>query len=131
MASRFALAKAISPDPERTVASGGTWIDGTLLGPILDSYRKTARPAAHRDDRLGALTERELDVLRLMARGASNREIADRLFLAETTIKTHIGTLFTKLGARDRAAAIVFAYDAGLVQPVTDQGRRRLPRPGR
>jgi DNA-binding NarL/FixJ family response regulator len=101
----------------RTVASGGTWIDGTLLGPILESYRQWARPATHHGDRLHTLTERELDVLRLMARGASNREIAEQLFLAETTIKTHVGTLFTKLGARDRAAAIVFAYDAGLVQP--------------
>ncbi|MFI0485408.1 response regulator [Actinomadura sp. 9N215] len=109
----------------RTVASGGTWIDGTLLGPILDSYRRVARPAARQDNRVHALTERELDVLRLMARGASNREIADRLFLAETTIKTHIGTLFTKLGARDRAAAIVFAYDAGLVQPQGGSEPRR------
>jgi DNA-binding NarL/FixJ family response regulator len=101
----------------RTVASGGTWIDGTLLGPILDSYRQSARPTTRNDNRLNTLTERELDVLRLMARGASNREIADNLFLAETTIKTHVGSLFNKLGARDRAAAIVFAYDAGLVQP--------------
>ncbi|GAA4725699.1 two component transcriptional regulator, LuxR family [Promicromonospora umidemergens] len=101
----------------RTVAAGGTWIDGTLLGPILDSYRRSVRPLTHYDDRLDALTGRELDVLRLMARGASNQEIADRLFLAETTVKTHVGGLFTKLGARDRAAAIVFAYDAGLVQP--------------
>ncbi len=101
----------------RTVASGGTWIDGTLLGPILDSYRQSARPATRYETRLDALTERELDVLRLMARGASNREIAERLFLAETTVKTHVGSLFNKLGARDRAAAIVFAYDAGLVRP--------------
>ncbi|MGI5151595.1 response regulator [Plantactinospora sp. CA-294935] len=101
----------------RTVASGGTWIDGTLLGPILDSYRQSARPTTHYETRLDALTERELDVLRLMARGASNREIAERLFLAETTVKTHVGSLFNKLGARDRAAAIVFAYDAGLVRP--------------
>ncbi|MEV6301244.1 response regulator transcription factor [Actinoplanes sp. NPDC051861] len=101
----------------RTVASGGTWIDGTLLGPILSSYRQLKRSPTHRDARLTVLSERELDVLRLMARGASNREIATHLSLAETTIKTHIGTIFTKLGARDRAAAIVFAYDAGLVQP--------------
>ncbi|MBE1489455.1 response regulator [Plantactinospora soyae] len=101
----------------RTVAAGGTWIDGTLLGPILASYRQFARPTSRRDNRLDALTERELDVLRLMARGASNREVAEQLFLAETTVKTHIGSLFNKLGARDRAAAIVFAYDAGLVRP--------------
>ncbi|MCO8269288.1 response regulator transcription factor [Actinoplanes sp. TRM 88003] len=98
----------------RTVAAGGTWIDGTLLGPILDSVRRQTRPSANQ---VGALTERELDVLRLMARGASNREIANRLVLAETTVKTHVGTLFTKLGARDRAAAIVYAYDAGIVRP--------------
>jgi DNA-binding NarL/FixJ family response regulator len=101
----------------RTVAVGGTWIDGTLLGPILDAFRRLAPPTGRHKDRLAALTERELDVLRLMARGASNHEIAGQLCLAETTIKTHVGTLFTKLGARDRAAAIVFAYDAGLVRP--------------
>lgn len=100
----------------RTVAAGGTWIDGTLLGPILQSYRQLARPVK-RPDLPPTLTERETDVLRLMARGASNREIADHLNLAETTVKTHVGTLFTKLGARDRAAAIVFAYDSGLVRP--------------
>lgn len=100
----------------RTVAAGGTWIDGTLLGPILDSYRRLRQPRAA-DARLDALTERELDVLRLMARGASNREIADRLYLAETTVKTHVGALFSKLGARDRAAAIEYAYDAGIVRP--------------
>ncbi|TDV56163.1 response regulator transcription factor [Actinophytocola oryzae] len=102
----------------RTVAAGGTWIDGTLLGPILRSYRQLARPVP-RPDLPTTLTERETDVLRLMARGASNREIADHLSLAETTVKTHVGTLFTKLGARDRAAAIVFAYDSGLVRPRT------------
>jgi DNA-binding NarL/FixJ family response regulator len=101
----------------RTVAAGGTWIDGTLLGPILRSYRRSARPPGHYQARLETLTDRELDVLRLMARGAANREIAEHLHLAETTIKTHVGTLFTKLGARDRAAAIVFAYDAGIVLP--------------
>ncbi|GHH34897.1 DNA-binding response regulator [Lentzea cavernae] len=100
----------------RTVASGGTWIDGTLLGPILDSYRRLARPG-HRPARLAALTDRELEVLRLMARGASNREIAAHLSVAETTVKTHVGTVFSKLGARDRAAAIVFAYDSGFVRP--------------
>ncbi|MET8042688.1 response regulator transcription factor [Micromonospora sp. NPDC005215] len=101
----------------RTVASGGTWIDGTLLGPILDSYRQSARSRTLHRKRLDALTDRELDVLRLMARGACNREIAEQLFLAETTIKTHVSSLFNKLGTRDRAAAIVLAYDAGLVRP--------------
>jgi DNA-binding NarL/FixJ family response regulator len=61
------------------------------------------------------LTARELEVLRLMARGASNREIADALFVSEVTVKSHIGHIFTKLHLRDRAAAIVFAFDHGLV----------------
>ncbi|GAA2683596.1 MULTISPECIES: response regulator transcription factor [Actinosynnema] len=99
----------------RTVAGGGTWIDGTMLGPVLASYRRFGRPAA--SGVVGELTGRELDVLRLMARGASNREIAADLCLAETTVKTHVGAVFGKLGARDRAAAIVFAYDSGIVRP--------------
>lgn len=101
----------------RTVAAGGAWIDGSLLRPILDSYRHTVPPSARPDRQLDLLTDRELDVLRLMARGASNREIGAHLHLAETTVKTHVGTIFRKLGARDRAAAIVFAYDAGVVHP--------------
>jgi DNA-binding NarL/FixJ family response regulator len=101
----------------RTVAAGGTWIDGTLLGPILESYRRLASPADRPDRRLEVLTRREREVLRLMARGASNREIADQLHLAETTVKSHVGAVFSKLGARDRAAAIVLAFDAGLVRP--------------
>jgi DNA-binding NarL/FixJ family response regulator len=102
----------------RTVAGGGTWIDGTLLGPMLATFRKLTGPGpGDPKGRVASLTERELEVLRLMARGASNREIADGLFLAETTVKTHVGAVFSKLGARDRAAAIVMAFDAGIVQP--------------
>jgi DNA-binding NarL/FixJ family response regulator len=63
------------------------------------------------------LTDREREVLVLMARAASNTEIAERLVVSEGTVKTHIGRIFAKLGARDRAAAIVWAYDAGLVHP--------------
>ncbi|MCS7478005.1 response regulator [Umezawaea endophytica] len=101
----------------RTVAAGGTWIDGRLLGPILTTYRRLVRPVPRAPGLPDTVTARELDVLRLMARGLSNREIADHLSLAETTVKTHVGSLFAKLGARDRAAAIVFAYDSGLVHP--------------
>lgn len=101
----------------RTVASGGSWIDGSLLGDLLDVFRSSG--IARRDDTAhhDALTDRELDVLKLMARGASNGEIADELFLATTTVKTHVGSIFSKLGVRDRAAAIVYAFDAGIVAP--------------
>jgi DNA-binding NarL/FixJ family response regulator len=67
--------------------------------------------------RLDLLTDREHDVLRLMARGATNAEIAEALHVAEATVKTHVGSIFGKLGVRDRAAAIVFAYDHGVVTP--------------
>ena len=71
------------------------------------------------------LTDRDHDVLRLMARGATNAEIATSLHVAEATVKTHVGSIFTKLDVRDRAAAIVFAYDHGVVVPgpASDQSR--------
>ena len=74
-------------------------------------------PAAREAARLDSLTDREHDVLRLMARGATNAEIAGALHVAEATVKTHVGSIFAKLGVRDRAAAIVFAYDHGVVTP--------------
>jgi DNA-binding NarL/FixJ family response regulator len=66
---------------------------------------------------LDELTEREADVLRLMARGMSNVEIARALILGEATIKTHVGRIFAKLGVRDRVQAVVAAFESGLVQP--------------
>jgi DNA-binding NarL/FixJ family response regulator len=64
---------------------------------------------------VAALSPREREVLFLLADGLSNREIAGRLYVSEATVKTHVGAIFAKLGARDRAAAIVFAYDHGIV----------------
>jgi DNA-binding NarL/FixJ family response regulator len=73
------------------------------------------RPRLDAAARVDQLTDREHDVLRYMARGATNGEIAASLYLSEATVKTHVGAIFAKLGARERAAAIVFAYDHGIV----------------
>jgi DNA-binding NarL/FixJ family response regulator len=102
----------------RTVAAGDAWLDPSVTERVLAAYRSAA-PA--RDDgataRIEELTPRERDVLRLIGRGASNTEIAESLFVSEATVKSHIGHIFTKLDLRDRAAAIVFAFDHGLVAP--------------
>lgn len=99
------------------VAGGGAWLDPRVTPRVLESMRNSATRHTSRDARLERLTERELSVLSLMARGATNSEIATGLIVSEATVKSHVGALFAKLGARDRAAAIVFAYDHGVVQP--------------
>jgi DNA-binding NarL/FixJ family response regulator len=101
----------------RAVAGGGAWFDPAVAPRVLDLYRRAIAPAARDAARLDLLTDREHDVLRLMARGASNAEIAATLYVAEATVKTHVGSIFSKLDVRDRAAAIVFAYDHGVVSP--------------
>jgi DNA-binding NarL/FixJ family response regulator len=101
----------------RAVAGGAAWFDPAVAPRLLDRYRRVVAPAARDAARLDLLTDREHDVLRLMARGATNTEIAATLFVAEATVKTHVGSIFSKLGVRDRAAAIVFAYDHGVVSP--------------
>jgi DNA-binding NarL/FixJ family response regulator len=101
----------------RAVAGGAAWFDPAVAPRILEHYRRRVAPIGREAARLELLTERERDVLRLMARGATNHEIAATLFVAEATVKTHVGSIFGKLGVRDRAAAIVFAYDHGVVTP--------------
>jgi DNA-binding NarL/FixJ family response regulator len=102
----------------RTVADGGAWLDPAVTGRVLAAYR-SATPVGDDSaaERIAELTPRERDVLRLIGRGASNTEIAESLFVSEATVKSHIGHIFTKLDLRDRAAAIVFAFDHGLVVP--------------
>jgi len=100
----------------RTVAEGGSWLDPAVTGRVLAAYRDgstTGTPGAELD----VLTPRELEVLELIGSGLSNAEIADRLTLGEGTVKTHIGHVFAKLQLRDRAAAVVFAFDHGVVRP--------------
>ena len=101
----------------RAVAGGGAWFAPAVAPRVLERYRQVVVPAARDAARLDLLTEREHDVLRLMARGATNSEIAASLFVAEATVKSHVGSIFMKLDVRDRPAAIVFAYDHGVVSP--------------
>jgi DNA-binding NarL/FixJ family response regulator len=101
----------------RAVAGGGAWFDRAVAPRVLDRYRRVVAPATRDAARLDLLTEREHAVLRLMARGATNAEIAASLHVAEATVKTHVGSIFGKLEVRDRAAAIVFAYDHAVVSP--------------
>jgi DNA-binding NarL/FixJ family response regulator len=101
----------------RAVAGGGAWFDPAVAPRVLERYRRVVAPATRDAARIDLLTEREHDVLRLMARGATNPEVAETLHVAEATVKTHVGSIFMKLDVRDRAAAIVFAYDHGVVSP--------------
>ena len=101
----------------RAVAAGDSWLDPAVTGRVLSSYRQTASPATATGSDHEVLTARELEVLCAMAAGRSNGEIASSLFISELTVKSHIGRIFTKLELRDRPAAIVYAYDHGLVRP--------------
>ncbi|HET6154494.1 MAG TPA: response regulator transcription factor [Marmoricola sp.] len=100
----------------RTVAAGDSWLDPSVTGRILTSYRASS-PVADAPGDHEVLTARELEVLCAMAAGRSNTEIAGDLFISELTVKSHVGRIFTKLDLRDRPAAIVYAYDNGLVRP--------------
>lgn len=100
----------------RVVAEGGAWLDPGVTQRVLATYRR-AEPAGTEDARIEELTPREVEVLSLVGRGATNAEIAEELFISEVTVKSHLNHIFTKLGLRDRAAAVVFAFDNGLVRP--------------
>ncbi|MGW5418046.1 response regulator transcription factor [Actinomadura geliboluensis] len=95
----------------RAVAAGKGWLDPAITPHVLDAYRSTVRP---RPAPPGALSIRERQVLALIGAGATNPEIAARLGIAEGTVKTHVGSIFTKLALRDRAAAVIYALRHGL-----------------
>jgi DNA-binding NarL/FixJ family response regulator len=119
-ASGFILKGAPAADLQRavrTVAAGGGWLDPAVTGRVLATYRSAPPAAAARSRALDSLTAREREVLTLIGQGQTNAEIAARLFVSEGTVKTHINHVFTKLGLRDRAAAVVFAYDHNLAKP--------------
>jgi DNA-binding NarL/FixJ family response regulator len=102
----------------RTVAAGEAVVGPRILKRLLDRFAETLPdPAAAPPRALDVLTEREREVLVQVARGLSNAEIARALSVSETTIKTHVGHVLTKLGLRDRVQAVVLAYESGLVRP--------------
>jgi DNA-binding NarL/FixJ family response regulator len=117
-ASGFLL-KDVSPEDlvhaVRVVARGESMLAPSLIARLLDQF--TARPPAGRPPaELAELTERELEVTRLVARGLSNAEIGARLFLSEATVKTYVSRLLAKLGLRDRVQVAVLAYETGVVE---------------
>ncbi|MFC8566132.1 response regulator [Streptomyces sp. NPDC057245] len=112
-ASADQLAEAV-----RVVAAGDALLaPGITRRLIAEFSRLDDRPRAPLRARVGDLTERETEVLALIAQGLSNAEIAQRLVVAEQTVKTHVGRILVKLGLRDRTQAAVFAYESGLVRP--------------
>ena len=104
----------------RIVAAGDALLAPSITRRLIEEFGRTAAPApapSPSDDRLARLTEREREVLVLMARGLSNTEIAETLIVGEATVKTHVGRVLMKLGVRDRVQAVVLAYEVGLVRP--------------
>jgi DNA-binding NarL/FixJ family response regulator len=100
-------------DAIRVVAGGNALLSPGAVSRLLGRFAEPAGASAA----IRSLTDREEEILRLLASGLSNGEIADRLVLGETTVKTHVSNLLRKLGVRDRVQAVIAAYDAGLVQP--------------
>ncbi|MBA2438547.1 MAG: response regulator transcription factor [Acidimicrobiia bacterium] len=117
-AAGFVLKDASAEDliaATRAVSAGAAWLDPKVASRVLTAFRTYVRPRVAELAKVDQLTDREHEVLGHIARGATNPEIAARLIVSEATVKTHVGAIFAKLGVRDRAASIVFAYDHGLV----------------
>jgi DNA-binding NarL/FixJ family response regulator len=101
----------------QVVAGGDALLAPSITRRLIEEFVRRPPARAGPPRQLTGLTARELDVLRLLARGLSNAEIAADLVLGEATIKTHVGNLLTKLGLRDRVQAVVLAYESGLIHP--------------
>jgi DNA-binding NarL/FixJ family response regulator len=110
-------------DPEeliraiRVVAEGESLLGPSVTRRLIEAYVRTPGDRATESTALSALTEREREVFALIGGGLSNQEIASRLFLSVATVKTHVNRVFMKLGVRDRAQAVVLAYEIGVVRP--------------
>jgi DNA-binding NarL/FixJ family response regulator len=103
----------------RTVAAGNALLSPAITKRVIRQFTRLARPAPPKE--LGELTEREREILRLIATGLSNAEIGHELYISETTVKTHVTHVLQKLGLRDRVQAVVLAYQAGLFERVLDE----------
>ena len=103
----------------RMVASGDALLSPAITRRLIESYTRRPPPTLHPTP-LAELTPRELEVLRHVARGLSNAEIARELVVGDATVKTHVARIFSKLDLHDRAQAVVLAYESGLVQPGGD-----------
>ena len=101
----------------RCVAAGDALIDPSITRRLIGRFVQAVRPPALRPAQLKDLTERELDVLRLVARGLTNAEIAAELVVEESTVKTHVSRILMKLTLRDRVQAVIIAYESGFVRP--------------
>ncbi|MQB00403.1 MAG: response regulator [Actinobacteria bacterium] len=101
----------------RMVSEGDSLLSPSITRRLVERFVSRPLPGDHRPDELEALTDREGEVLRWVARGLSNSEIADELYLSEATVKTHVARILSKLGLRDRVQAVVLAYESGLVEP--------------
>jgi DNA-binding NarL/FixJ family response regulator len=104
-------------DAVRVVAAGDALLAPGVTRRLIAEFARLGAPRGPSRDQLRQLTEREAEVLALVARGLSNAEIAARLVVAEQTVKTHVSRILAKLGLRDRTQAVVLAYETGLVQP--------------
>jgi len=101
----------------RTVAAGESLLAPAVTKRLIERYVSRPPAEAVRRERFAELTERELEVLKLLTRGLSNAEIGERLFLSEATVKTHVTRVLNKLGVRDRVQAVVLSYETGLTHP--------------
>jgi DNA-binding NarL/FixJ family response regulator len=104
-------------DAVRAVAAGDAVLSPAVTRRLLDQVGRRLPAAVSREDSLAALTEREHEVLRMLAAGLSNNEIAQALVVSDATVKGHVSSLLGKLGLRDRVQAVIFAYETGLIAP--------------
>jgi len=111
----------------RVVAAGDSLLSPSVTRMVVETFAATPGPTAPRTSLLRTLTEREREVVALAGTGLSNDEIAERLFISPATSRTHVSRAMSKLGARDRAQLVVFAYETGLVTPGQPSAAPRRP----